>query len=559
MHGHITRVEQLVARLALVMAAAGKGKRAATEVAERVDMVNTGDAIDETITLSDCDFETLIEKVDKVNKRGDKLFNRQLVELRTLSLFERRQRWSCGEPYGAHWDVERGAEGFEPFAMRRVYMRDVRVAGTGYKIGDWEMLAALEHTPGGNILRTLDTTADLALHWRTADNDCHHCKAPRARKHTYLMRRAGGDVIQVGRTCLRDFLGVDPQRLLWITSAIARMQDEERDCWASGTYTVDTVEYLCWVAKSVREDGWLSRTAARERCDMATADLAANTRYKYHHTTNNVDKVVPPTDADQERARDATAWARSDELKGGSDYIHNLRLVLAMGSLESKHYGIAASVIGAYARHQERELERRRGNEGWAKLVETSRHLGEVGDKLAVVATVMRIRELVSEWGCTTLYSFETDDGCVVKWFSSNTASAATSDEWTGRGEITTKDLEIGDRVHLRGTVKKHSEYKGVADTALTRCSARLEGVGDPPKVRVRVHKDGRKRTKTYSTPNGAKTLASSELAAQGWDVPREHRGFEIDGQFLVSCHPDNDTRIEVLSGATPTLISRCW
>ena len=86
-----------------------------------------------------------------------------------------------------------------------------------------------------------------------------------------------------------------------------------------------------------------------------------------------------------------------------------------------------------------------------------SEHVGNVGDKVEKVVTLKRISSFethFSYYGETVyVYNFEDESGNVIVWKS----SANT-------------DLQGGETVTIRGTIKALDEYKGVKQTVLTRC-----------------------------------------------------------------------------------------
>jgi hypothetical protein len=78
---------------------------------------------------------------------------------------------------------------------------------------------------------------------------------------------------------------------------------------------------------------------------------------------------------------------------------------------------------------------------------------GQPGDKLEVSVTLKSIRAIESDWGSSDLYTFEGTDKRIYKWFSTRVIFREVS------GEV----------INIKGTVKKHDEYKGVKATVLTR------------------------------------------------------------------------------------------
>ena len=82
-----------------------------------------------------------------------------------------------------------------------------------------------------------------------------------------------------------------------------------------------------------------------------------------------------------------------------------------------------------------------------------SKFVGEIGQRLEIVAKVKAAIPVDGYYGKTIIHTFETEDKNIFVW---RTAA---------------KNLEVGSTVHLRGTLKEHSVYKAVNQNILTRCT----------------------------------------------------------------------------------------
>ena len=110
----------------------------------------------------------------------------------------------------------------------------------------------------------------------------------------------------------------------------------------------------------------------------------------------------------------------------------------------------AALVVKLVGQAEQRAAQR-------AEAAKISRHIGEVGERMrAVKVRCERIITLDSRYGITGLHKLVGADGEQLVWF----ASAAS--EW----------LEEGHEYRADMTVKKHDQYEGAAQTAVTRVKA---------------------------------------------------------------------------------------
>lgn len=87
-----------------------------------------------------------------------------------------------------------------------------------------------------------------------------------------------------------------------------------------------------------------------------------------------------------------------------------------------------------------------------------SEYLGEVKERLRdLKVTLTAIRNFDGYYGTTFIYTFVYNEDVLV-WMTSSC-----------------KDIEVGDELLLTGTVKEHSEYKGIKQTKLSRCVIKKE------------------------------------------------------------------------------------
>lgn len=91
-----------------------------------------------------------------------------------------------------------------------------------------------------------------------------------------------------------------------------------------------------------------------------------------------------------------------------------------------------------------------------------SQHIGEIGERIDLEATYDHSAwfETHIGWMTETMYihTLRTAEGNVLIWKTSSNSLS---------------NLEKGDKVHIRGTVKEHSEYKDEKQTVLTRCKVK--------------------------------------------------------------------------------------
>src|SRR6185437_12405361 len=102
-----------------------------------------------------------------------------------------------------------GAEAPRGVTRTTVNVVLVDVTGPEPVLEGWRFVAAIDHDPDGNVVRQVpgDSNPVQVSDWVAAAPDCEHCKLARSRRETYLLVHETGTLIQVGSTCIRDFLG----------------------------------------------------------------------------------------------------------------------------------------------------------------------------------------------------------------------------------------------------------------------------------------------------------------------------------------------------------------
>lgn len=100
----------------------------------------------------------------------------------------------------------------------------------------------------------------------------------------------------------------------------------------------------------------------------------------------------------------------------------------------------------------------------------SSEYLGEVGKKLSITVTLKKSFSFENTFGyhtaTTYIHNFEDADGNAIIWKTTNSLIDYTYPE-DKPGHCEAHPFTTGT---LTGTVKEHSEYKGVKQTVLTRC-----------------------------------------------------------------------------------------
>jgi hypothetical protein len=387
----------------------------------------------DTFQIPEWRVEAFLERLAKINRRAAKLDCPEIeVEV--------------GEPYDFKYK--------EGETERTIRKCEVKVLGEAPHVAGWELKAKLQRIDGILLVAAVPGVSIPEEFREVGPERCDHCHTKRFRVDTFVVHNEAEDLWKVvGRNCLADFLGGhDPKRAAlrfeWLIEVASCAEDQEGGGYGgSGYWRFDPIDVLARTAVAVRKDGWLSRGKARESfhpvmatADIVTTDFCAKAPYR-----NQLKAEV--TEADAKEAVAAWEWAATAGEGTDSDYLYNVRQVAKLTSVDARLFGITCSVLVAYRRALEKEIEYR-------KAKAKSQHFGVVGKREVFELMLKGWSTFEGHYGTTYVYKFLEGDGNQATWFASRD-----------------QELEIGKTYTMKCTVKKHEEYKGIPQTMLTRCA----------------------------------------------------------------------------------------
>jgi hypothetical protein len=326
------------------------------------------------------------------------------------------------------------------------------------------------------------------------DSECEHCNTRRQRKQLLLVRnRETEEVRRVGTTCLMEYTNIDPSIIMKFYQTI--------DTPTYGDPTIrrslEQYDLFDFIGKAHRLFGYNNVYEKRmgwtlfygvfyspilEGADPSIDGLVLDESISYlvpfdygSSMTNPFAKfsqlrlsergkpALPMSEEVVDVASEIISYCAN--LEGRSDFERNLKIIAQNGIVTKKNSGLAASMWFVWNKAiEDGKLESMFGNIAPEEISEDeegplSHHIGELGERIEFTGILMRKSARESHWGTTHLLVFTSiaDDnypaGCEVVWWAS-----------------TNKRLpDVGDTVKVRGTVKRHGEFKGVENTTIGR------------------------------------------------------------------------------------------
>lgn len=392
-----------------------------------------------TWKLTPGEYAATKEKIEKINARAEKRGFTGRIELTAERVEETRKVFS---ETGLDFDVPIDTG----FTVTEVYY-NVELTGEAPSYNGWKLLATLDwDSQAGLIVRTAPGVENVDRD-SLREGMCDHCGSKRFRRNVHLVgNEETGEQLQVGSTCIKDFLGWTGVVVFFHEDKIS---DDVDDYLSGGGYiarewTTETVLAAAWAAIQVY--GYEPSSSYGATTKGRVWDIL-DPRSKL--AREEADMLRPYLVNSYEQARIIREWVLSDEFKGYSEYVTNLKAILAADLVTERNIGFAVSAPQTWAKAQERDLIKRQEKEEIS-----NEFVGNEKDKLELEVTIKSIRYIDGDWGTTTLYTLLSTDKHVFKWFSSSKALGETADDTVYK---------------IRGTVKGHDEYRGLKSTILTR------------------------------------------------------------------------------------------
>jgi len=414
--------------------------------------------------VRDTHVEAMEARIAKMNKQAAKLGVAPIVAVRTGQEEER---------VTGHMVDAAGRK----FTFRHNFI-EFAVYGEQPKLpGGWSLLAVIDHREELPIVNTVPGIPVSPVGQRDRGPICDHCNAIRRRSDTFVLLAEDGRLVQVGRQCLADFLGMasnDPTSALMFFMGIGDVLGFDNEDMEPGgfraygaNWRLDIVDVVRISGAVTDVNGFVSRSRSEQVGQEATSSRvmdfidpprfsgrdAERARAKFRAWVAKVEEKMTP--ALDEEVTAAIAWAASQT--GDSEFIQNVATLAQLKSVSRKYLGTVVWIMAGYRKAQDKLREA----EAKAKVFGKSEHVGEVAKRMEADLKLIDVRPIDGDYGTTYITTFVDGDGNKVKWFASNDPQSEYS-AFEGGWEL--------DQVrHVKMTPKKHDSYNGVLETVVNR------------------------------------------------------------------------------------------
>lgn len=339
-------------------------------------------------------------------------------------------------------EIKRNVAGIEVSEIRF----ETSITGEPPRHNGWVFLASLEWIETGVITRNAPGSTVLVDRDALKPGHCDHCGYNRRRKTTYVvLNEETGKQVQVGSSCLKDFLG-------WTGSVVFFTEEEIREevggCsgWGTPEFTTESILAVAWAC--VTTFGYFRSREAGATASTVWEVMGARENKYNRELKAKIEAVAKDA---LPMARKLLEFIKSDEFgPADNDYVRNLKTYCEATYNTARSFGFLASVPQAYAKHNEKTFRKER-----EKSESVNEWVGKEKDKLTLKVKIKGYLPIAGTYGTTHLYTLLADTGHVFKWFASRPAF----------GDDVTEEF-----FPIQATVKGHDEWQGNKATLVKLC-----------------------------------------------------------------------------------------
>jgi len=289
----------------------------------------------------------------------------------------------------------------------------------------WTFVARLEHTEGGVIIANAPGQECPSV-YRDRPNLCEHCGTKRQRNETLIIRSPEGELRQVGRNCLADYLTTDATRWVKAAELVKFVYDDLLETRLGyGTPCTPTLTYVAYAVTAVRQHGF--HRTGDDGSTRGTVNAAMSLPPKDAFARKEWE-ALQPTEADIVEARAIIQWGK--EMEADNDYMANLKVALSCPGVIHRREGLVASSPKAYATAMNRAQ--------MLKVRETESRVEAPEGRVEVEGEVLKLDYYDNDFGSTLKMTLKvvTPEGY-----------------WMGFGTVPrAMDPHRGDKIKIRAT-----------------------------------------------------------------------------------------------------------
>ena len=382
--------------------------------------------------MSESTFSIIVPsfKLDQVKEDVAKI-NRKSIKLNSGGL-----QYSIGETFLRSVTLDNGHK-------IKVEFNEVTFIGELPNLAGWTIVAVIDHSDGIAIVHSYSTIPDS---YRDRGSYCDHCASMRRRNKTIILQK-DNEFKQVGSTCLKDFLAIDPSIALSYLQSINTLIDSYSDPDFVGGFGYNQAvfsinEVIATAIKVIDHFGFTSTSAE----DYQSGKFSTKTRMievllpANKNVAEYYQSILPEFDDMNTRIESILTWLNNNN--DNSEFILNLKAIVTIAEIKMKHFGYIAGLVSAYnkATMTKKEIEY------------ADSYIGNIKDRINIHVKLISVKKAEGYYGITFIHTFTDQENHNIVWFGSKHCG-----------------YDINMSFTMKATIKDHKEYNGIKQTVITR------------------------------------------------------------------------------------------
>jgi hypothetical protein len=299
------------------------------------------------------------------------------------------------------------------------------VEGAAPMLSGWSFMGKLEPHEAGTIVKSIPGQTIPHKFFTSNPMHCEHCKTNRYRKETFVVKK-GSDYLQVGRACLKDFMGhASPEKFAaWaeiLQNLEATISDYENDNWGGSRvdWVANTVETVASAFSAIQRDGFVGTNYEGNK------EPTKYTMSKHFNPPTGLDaKYHTPlvvTDSHTASAKLCIVWIQDKAKSNNDEFWQNLNKFVSVQNNTHKAFGYLAAAVMMYEKEQGNIAVKAKITDGIVDSV-----IAPEGTKVTLDVEIISAHKYqrqayhYNDSGVSQILTMKTKGGNLIKMFTTN-------------------------------------------------------------------------------------------------------------------------------------------
>jgi hypothetical protein len=318
---------------------------------------------------------------------------------------------------------------------------NVEISGEIPTFNGWKVISSLEHIDGLTLAKTIDDI-DVSEIKNREIPVCDHCHAHKIKKYSYVIQNEKtGELLQVGKSCVKDYIPVDVDRAFAYLKYAIEVKDED---WGSpkGVFELsfELKDVVSASLFSIEDRGFVS---TQNYENLSTADDVL----MYFNPPREVVKNYQWDLSDDKFNLFFDEFVEHYESQENpNNFVLMVQDLIKLGFVKPKHVSYIAGAVASF-------LKQKNKKDVDDSELKINEWVGEIKKRMDFNVKLVSLFATDGYYGTVYIHKFLDDAGHTLIWFANGTKL----------------DVEVGEEIKIKATVKKHYEYQGWKQTVINR------------------------------------------------------------------------------------------